>query len=482
MAEKDSIKQKEIVQKNKEYLEYFEHFEFDPIDENNIEIIIDGLPIVRVNYNKGDYLKLASETGAFYRRLKKFEMEKEFYKPKFIKSIILHIKANFDKKKGNTLKKKEKTIEIDEDIKTWEQLEEIVKEEFSKDRINDFLVIQSVIISKWFTKNESIYMILVDSAGRGKSMSLRCFRDSGLTHFEDDFTANSFIVGKAKEKDKVHHLFNLMNNNTFIVQDLSGFLGSKRDKINTALSTLIGAFSEPTYSKFSPGAGHLELDSKFHIIWAMTDEDYVDRWEKIKHRARDKFLVYVQSEINLEKIYDKDSNWERVKKANLGFLKHLKERFENLGKFEIEISQEIKDHIKRFLKLRSYYMLVEENSFDGRISYHYKDNLRPTGWNRPKNQMMALLKAICLIKNKNEVDIEDVDLLKPFFIGYDIINPIIIQRKLNKVKDKILNFDNDNEKYDLFNVVSEKLLKGFENKINIEELEIQTNGLDYEKL
>ena len=144
-----------------------------------------------VNLKKNDYQKIDDARTTVGRYFKNTHIcEKQELLLNDLKKHLYKLKMQLEKKKT----KNTELVIPNEEITKWEQLREVVNEIlFNRER--EFKIILATVISKWFQKNNSLYLMLIGVPGCGKSTLIDCFNGNEFTLHDDEVTMQSFIPG-----------------------------------------------------------------------------------------------------------------------------------------------------------------------------------------------------------------------------------------------------------------------------------------------
>ncbi len=294
-----------------------------------------------------------------------------------------------------------------DDITTWEQLREVVRNTLSN-RVREFKILLAVIMSKWFQKNTSLYLVLIGIPGCGKSTLADCFEGNDYTLHDDEVTMQSFIPGSSDSSQVLSSLLELISGKTLITQDLSGILGSEEKQVKKFVRFLTAVYGRKVYRKHSPGTGLMTLPADFNFIFGITPHVFFDkslRFALVQEIINSQKFIFLQMDVNVEvenKIINNDLpdvDVKLVQEAVSGFLKNKKKEAKG---FQSTITKELIELWKQ--KFEEYN--EESKQWDGKYHENHADKSRIRLW----HEFRSLATAFCLIEEREEVNKQDIDI------------------------------------------------------------------------
>lgn len=337
----------------------------------------------------------------------------KYFKNTFISEnqdiLIVNLKKHLYKLKIQEDKKKKEITELvipNRNITTWEQLKEVTSDTLFN-RESEVKIILATIISKWFQKNTSIYLMLIGIPGCGKSTLTDCFDGNEFTLHNDEVTMQSFIPGTTDATQKSSAFLKLISGKTLMTQDLSGILGTDERLIRRFIRFLSAVYGRKVYRKHSPGTGLMILPADFNFIFGITPYVLFDKgmnFDPIKEIINSQKFLFLRMDVDVEvenRIIDNDLpevDLQEVQEAVRGFLKN-KEK-ESKG-FQSTITKELTEQWK--LKFEEYN--EKSKYWNGEYHKNQADKNRIRLW----HEFRSLSTAFCLIEGRKEVNREDID-------------------------------------------------------------------------
>lgn len=357
-----------------------------------------------INLKKNDYQKIDDGRTTVGRYFKNTHIcENQEFLMNDLKKHLYKLKMQLEKK--NT-KNTELVIPNDE-ITTWEQLREVVNEIlFNRER--EFKIILATVISKWFQKNNSLYLMLIGVPGCGKSTLIDCFNGNEFTLHDDEVTMQSFIPGTTDASQQSSAFLNLISGKTLMNQDLTGMLGTDERQIRRFVRFLTAAYGRKEYRKHSPGTGLMILPADFNFIFGITPHVFFDKgvnYALVKEIMSSQKFMFLEMDVDEEvedKIIDNDLpdvDLRSVQEAVSGFLKNKKKESEG---FESTITKELTEQWKS--KFEEYNEKCKH--WDGKYHDNQADKSRLRLW----HEFRSLTTAFCLIEGRKEVNKQDIDI------------------------------------------------------------------------
>lgn len=459
-------------------------------ESKGVKILFNKTPLCFLTKSKNDHLKITSKQSKFYKALKELGKEKLF-----TIELANTLKNEIDKvfseiEKGLQPKTREE-VKPNTEIKEWIDLAEIINQNLYN-REEEFKFIMSCVVSLWFRENDFIFILVVARRGEGKSTILKSFDGSELVYSVDSFSANALAPGTANIGEDRHSLLDESENRNLIVHDMSASLSLPREVKLKVLGEITNSYDEDGLSKFSPGAGNRRYGGVYNFIGGITHRFLQNNWKDISNTGR--FLYYKMKELDFEKIIRSElvPNKTELNAAVKGFLQNLNEEYKNLTKdgkkIEFKIYDLGIDMMIDFFKVYEKYLQVVWDKDKKELKYdplYHVEN--PT---RRYRQALMLLKAMAFLEGKTKINFGDFDRIKQIFWGID--NKGERKKKLELIEEFSDLPSFKGKKWSLFSLYDvetkqeyKKRLEetiNFEKEIQIEELDNQTNGLDYEEL
>lgn len=460
---------------------YFEH------KKNRTKILLDDLPLCEID--KDSTHKLLTKSGGLFKALNTLRELNLFY-PNLLKKIQSYIIEESDKYKSKEREEKEDSNEREEkinvpnlEIKTWEDMKEILNKNLL-DATKSFLIKLGSIVGLWYLDfddsiNDFCWIIFIGVRGAGKSVLDNSFLHGEFTLHTDTLTPNSLAPGTPKtDVDKPHSLLDDVKGKALFIHDLTSTLSlSIKDKLKIC-GDLTNSYGKEPLNKYSPGLGLEPYGAKYTFIGSLTERVYVANKSLLDNMGRFLYFYVKKKDHKLMKKYKPNS--KILNESTSGFLTNLRKRFD-IEIPKLRISDEADEYLDNLLDVYEEYIQVLRYWDKEKKNYVFFYNLRydfecPL---RRRKQLVILINAIKFIKNdKTPISKVDVDFVKPLLWGMDKTH-----ERTTKIEKMINNnpFIEELNPYELFNC-KDKLGKFDEEIIKIEELEKVTNGLDYEEL
>lgn len=334
--------------------------------------------------------------------------------------LITNLKKHLYKLKIQEQKKKTEKTELvipNKEITTWGQLQKIVNEIlFGRER--EFKIILATIISKWFQKNTSVYLILIGMPGCGKSTISDCFDGNEHSLHDDEVTMQSFIPGTTDSSQISSAFLKLISGKTLITQDLTGILGTDERQVKRFIRFLTAAYGRKVYRKHSPGTGLMTLPADFNFIFGITPHVLFEKgkfYNPVKEIMSSQKFLFLWMDINKkveEMIINNDLpevDLRKLQEAVSGFLNNKKKESEG---FQSTITNNLREIWK--VKFKEYNEKSKQR--EGKYKKSQADKSRIRLW----YEFRTLATAFCLIEGRKEVNKEDIDI---FFGLLTLPNP-----------------------------------------------------------
>ncbi len=357
-----------------------------------------------INLKKDDYQKIddaRTTVGKYFKN--HYVCDNQDFLLIDLKKRLYKLKIQEENKGANPVV----LVVPNDDISTWEQLREVVSKTLFN-RIREFKILLAVIMSKWFQKNTSLYLVLIGVPGCGKSTLADCFEGNDYTLHDDEVTMQSFIPGASDSSQELSSLLELISGKTLITQDLSGILGSEEKQVKKFVRFLTAVYGRKVYRKHSPGTGLMTLPADFNFIFGITPHVFSDkslRFALVREIVNSQKFIFLLMDVDVElenRIIDNDLpdvDVKIVQEAVSGFLKNKKKEAKG---FHSTITDELIKHWKS--KFEEY---NEQSKYrDGKYQEEQADKSKIRLW----HEFRSFATAICLIETRKTISHEDVDL------------------------------------------------------------------------
>jgi len=458
-------------------------------ESKGVKILYNDSPFCFLKKSENDHVKMTSKRSKFYLGLKQLGKE-DLFSIELANGLKKEIEKVFNEIEKQKQPKKREKVEPNLLIESWDDLAEVINQNLH-DREEEFKFIMACVVSLWFRENDFIFVLTVARRGEGKSTILKSFDGSELVYSVDSFSANALAPGTANIGEKRESLLDESENRNLIVHDMSASLSLPREVKLKVLGEITNSYDEDGLSKFSPGAGNRRYGGIYNFIGGITYRFLQNNWKDISNTGR--FLYYKMRELNFEDIIRSGlvPNKKELNAAVKGYLINLHEYYKELTKdgkkIEFKVYDVGKEMMIDFFKVYERYLQVVWDK--DKKDYRYDPLYHVENPNRRYRQALMLLKAMAFLEGKTKINFNDFDRIKQIFWGID--NKGERKKKLKLIDDFDLpNFRN--KKWSLFSLydveTSEEYQKRenerieFESELKIKELEIETNGFEFEEI
>lgn len=380
--------------------------------EAGAEVLIIDLPEIKGGKDVGDYFRLGHTKNDFLQLVN----EARRVKPEFKKVSGTQTPDSTNKPKL-----------LDQQI-SYSEVEERVLKLLPNSQTGLKLVL-AVSASSSFPNPLMIWLLLVGVPSSGKTDLVRLIRDADSTYYLDNLTQNAFISGeRASQQNKVHDLLPLLDKKCLVIKDWTSIFSLDEKMTKKLLGDLVGIYDKE-FTKFSSRRGNISYSSAFSQLGCITPAT-LNRHTNYMNMVGPRFLCYTMPSTAPEaedESYDLIfSNQDRSlieKEARLYVSSYLTQLIKKSVEIK-PINKEVQDYLRRAARLMSNcrgIVLLQAASFkneDGEDIKYFEvlDVQVEEPW-RAVQQLITLAKYLAFVTGKNEVGVEELQIIKEVVIS-----------------------------------------------------------------
>jgi hypothetical protein len=270
-----------------------------------------------------------------------------------------------------------------------------------------------------------LWVILVGNPSSGKTEIVTLLRESFRTYFLDSMTMSAFISGERSQRNKkVYDLLPQLDKKCFVIKDWTTLFSLYEEMTSKIIGDLVNIYDEE-FTKFSAARGRIEYKSNFSHLGCITPAT-LNKHVRYLNMIGARFLFYLipsLSEEQEEKSFDSIFNNQKRRKMKKE-LSVLTSKFLNkISLLSIKnikpLSEEVKIYLKtasRFIAKARGLVITQVSSFKNEegeeITYYEPLEIQIEQPFRALQQLIRLSKYLALVEEKDEVGIEELEIIK----------------------------------------------------------------------
>lgn len=274
-----------------------------------------------------------------------------------------------------------------------------------------------------------LWVLFVGSPASGKTELLKLIRKIPSIISLDTLTQNSFISGEREtEKQKVFDLLKELDKRCLIVKDWTAVLSQDERMTKKILGDLTGVY-DGSFEKFSSGRGKVSYNAEFSHLGAITPAT-LNKHHNYLNMIGPRFLFYTipslskdEENISFNAIFSKEDRKEAEERLSRMVFDYL--NFLNETEVKIKpLSEQTKSYLKlaaRFIARGRGIVILQKSSFtdeEGKdISYYEPLDIQIEQPFRAVQQLITLSEYLAFVLGKDEVGIEELEIIKEIVIS-----------------------------------------------------------------
>lgn len=292
--------------------------------------------------------------------------------------------------------------------------------------VSTALKISLAIATSGTRKNRvMLWLLLVGSPSSGKTDLVRLIKKSNSIYSLDNLTLNAFISGeRPTDKQQVHDLLPKLNKKCLVVKDWTVVFSLDERMTKKIIGDMVGAYDK-SLAKFSSRRGNVTYDSEFSHLGCITPAT-LNKHHNYLNMIGPRFLSYIIPDLTEEdekKSFDAIfSNENRNEKEKL-VTEMVSAYLDQLNLKDISDIKPFSEKVRNFLETASRFMaqargivITQAAKFineDGQEVNYYEplDIQIEQPW-RAVQQLMILSKYLALVVEKDEVEDEELKIIK----------------------------------------------------------------------
>jgi hypothetical protein len=295
----------------------------------------------------------------------------------------------------------------------------------------DTLKIMLAVATSGTRKNRvMIWLLLVGSPSSGKTDLVKLIKNNKDVMCLDNLTQNSFITGeRSTEKEKTYDLLPLLNGKCLVIKDWTSLFSLDEKATKKIIGDWVNSYDK-SLSKFSSRRGNVTYESEFSHVGCITPAT-LNKHTQYLNMIGPRFLHFIipdltidQENQSFEAIFSDEDRSIKEKEAGLLVSSYL----DYLNTKDISLIKKPSKGAKRFLTVASRFMakargivVVQSSSFkdeSGKDVAYYEvlETQIEQPW-RAIQQLIELSKYLALVGNKEEVDAEELRLIREIVLS-----------------------------------------------------------------
>lgn len=287
----------------------------------------------------------------------------------------------------------------------------------------------AVAISAHFKPHVMLWLLFVDVPSSGKTDIVRLIKESEITHYLDKLTTNAFISGeRATKTNKVYDLLPLLDGKCFIVKDWTSIFSADEKTTKALLGDLVNIYDRE-FVKHSSARGTIRHESYFSHLGCITPAT-LNKHTQYLNLVGARFLFYKlpelskkDEELSKKRIFAGENRTEierLVQQQVASFLQDLLKQPWNIKPLT-QVVQTFLDIGSNLIAHCRGIVYFEANTFNDEqgktIKYYEPADVQIEKQWRALHQLKALIECLVFTTGKEEVDIEELEVIKEIVIS-----------------------------------------------------------------
>lgn len=270
-----------------------------------------------------------------------------------------------------------------------------------------------------------LWLLLVGVPASGKTDLVRLIKDSKKVFSIDNLTLNAFISGeRPTEKEQVHDLLPQLDGKCLVIKDWTAIFSLDEKMTKKLLGDLVGIYDKE-FSKFSSRRGQISYNSVFSQLGCITPAT-LNKHSGYMNMVGPRYLLYIipdtnalEEEESFENIFSETDRNELeldVRRTVSAYLDQLKDQSIDQIK---PLSQDAQNYLKissRIVSCCRGIAIPQQAKFindEGKeVQYYEVPEVQIEKPYRAVQQLIKLSKYLTLVGGKNEVGIEELEIIK----------------------------------------------------------------------
>lgn len=291
-------------------------------------------------------------------------------------------------------------------------------------------LILAVAVSCKYPTPLMLWLLLIGVPSSGKTDLARLIKDAtDITYYLDNLTQNAFISGERGTKSsKVHDLLPLLDRKCLIIKDWTSIFSLDERMTQKLLGDLVGIYDKE-FTKFSSRRGNISYKSAFSQLGCITPAT-LNKHTGYMNMVGPRFLCYTMpattyddQEISYELIFSNVDRSLLEKDARLyasSYLTQLSQRQLNVKPVSKEIQQYLRIAASLMSNCRGI-VILQSASFKNEegedVKYYEVSDVQIEEPWRAVQQLKELAKYLAVVVAKDEVGIEELEIIKEVVIS-----------------------------------------------------------------
>ena len=274
-----------------------------------------------------------------------------------------------------------------------------------------------------------LWLLLVGVPSSGKTDIVRLIKDSEITYYLDNLTQNAFISGeRATKSNRVHDLLPLLDGKCLIIKDWTSIFSLDEQMTKKLLGDLVNIYDKE-FTKFSSRRGNVSYASIFSQLGCITPAT-LNRHTNYMNMIGPRFLCYTVPNSTYE---DLESSYQMIfsnvdrslleKEARIYASSYLNQLSDKQIKVK-PIGKSTQNYLRVAATLMSYcrgIVILQAASFKNEegeeIKYYEVSDIQIEEPWRAIQQLKELAKYLAFVVGKDEVGIEELEIIKEVVIS-----------------------------------------------------------------